>query len=95
MLTFGDAISQSLLIFLSDVFKGILNIPIFAMIPIFSTVLTFCENHNIFPSFPSRLPSFQASVTLAPAVLNGPRGLIFGIRIGLDPNSTLFDKLRS
>ncbi len=54
------------------------------------TILT-----NFLAFLPSWLPSFQASVTLAPAVPNGPRGLIFSIRIGLDPNSTLFGKPRS
>ena len=32
----------------------------------------------------SRLPSSQASVTPSPAAANGPRGLIFGMRIYLD-----------
>ncbi len=39
--------------------------------------------------------AFLPYVTPSPAAANGPRGFIFGMRIDLAANSTLFDKSRS
>ncbi len=57
---------------------------------IFIWLLLAFENPYIFPSFPSFLPSFRMCVSLPTAAANGPRGLNFGMQMGLEYCLTLF-----